>query len=220
MERLKVDAIFSYPVGHYRYDRNDALKETVRRLIKNKRPGYNEDDERLLHFWQNGGEHFLEENRDVPEIAHFKQFLKDAHEDFIRNVNCLITCGDCVITDCWLNLAQNEAQQAVHSHGNALFVGTHYLHIEEGAGGLILLNPSQMPSKPYLHLSPTKPTQFNQNDHFVQPEDGLLVLWPGNLAHVTTPSTGKRLSISMNFMPTTLSSGAYRYKVVLDDTFQ
>lgn len=220
MERLKVEAIFSTPVGHYRYDKNDALKAAVRRLLRKKKPGKNDDDYRLVHFYQQGGEHLLEENKDVPEIQDFKKFLEDCHHDFIRNVTQLITCGEVIITDCWVNCAQDGAQQSVHSHANTLYVGTHYLHVEEGAGDLVLLDPAQMPSKPYIHLSPTTPNVFNQNDHCVEPEEGLLVIWPGNLAHVTTPSTGRRTSISMNFMPASLSAGAYRYKVKLDDTFQ
>ena len=216
MEHLKVESIFPTPIGYYRYEKNAELKATVRRLLKGKTPGRNETDPRLVHFWQNEGEHFLEDNKDVPEVQDFKKFLEDAHQHFITNVTQLVTCGNVVITDTWINIAQDGAAQDVHNHANSLYVGSHYLHVEEGAGDLILLNPAQMPSKPYIQNTPASPNQYNVNDHVVTPEEGVLVLWPGNLAHVTTPSAGRRISISMNFIPATLNAGPYRYKVELD----
>ena len=220
MEHLKVESIFPTPVGYYRYERNAELKDAVRSLLKDKQPGYNENDPRLVHFWQDGGEHFLIENKDVPEVIDFRKFLEEAHQHFITNVTKLKSCGEVIITDAWINIAQNGAAQDVHNHANTLYVGSHYLHVERGAGDLLLLNPAQMPSKPYITCTPTEHSAYNVNDHVVTPEEGVLVLWPGNLAHVTTPSSGRRISISMNFLPATLSAGPYRFKVSLDHTYQ
>ena len=220
MEHLRVESIFPTPIGYYYYEKNAELKAAVRGLLRDMEPGRNENDPRLVHFWQCAGQHFLEHNKDVPEVQDFKKFLEDAHQHFITNVTQLMTCGKVIITDAWINLAQDGAAQDVHNHANCLYVGSHYLHVEEGAGDLILLNPAQMPSKPYIQNTPAVPSPFNVNDHVVTPQEGMLVLWPGNLAHVTTPSSGKRISISMNFMPATLYAGPYRCKVELDDNYK
>ena len=57
-------------------------------------------------------------------------------------------------------------------------------------------------------------TIYNASGWMGAQKEGVLILWPGHVAHHTEKTTdGTRVSVSMNFTPEVFTAGAYRYRI-------
>tara|TARA_B100000029_G_scaffold516546_1_gene630743 strand:- start:6655 stop:7353 length:699 start_codon:yes stop_codon:yes gene_type:complete len=220
IDREQVEPIFSTPIGYYKYpdDKHAELKDAVRAAISRVNTGPSDWSANLYHFYQHNNEHLLYDNDDPP-FQDFHDWLEECYADFVIDLQGWNTTQFAFITDCWVNITKEGGSQVIHTHANAFVSGTYYLHMEEGAGPIIFMNPCAQPSRPYIGFDTTKTTQFNCTQWYGNCEEMRLLLWPGHIAHLTQPTQkgATRTSISMNFMPKNFTAGAYNYKVVKTD---
>ncbi len=220
IDREQVEPIFSTPIAYYKFpdDKHWELKRAVRSAVKKVKEGPSQWSDAMYHFYQHAGEHLLYDN-DEPIFQYFHDWLKECYADYVLELCGWNTTYDSFITDCWVNVTKDGGNQVIHTHANAFVSGTYYLHMEDGAGPIIFMNPGAQPDRPYIGFDTLKTTQFNCTQWYGNCEEMRLILWPGNIAHLTAPTEkgATRTSISMNFMPAKFTAGAYDFSVVRSD---
>lgn len=222
----KVESIFPMPVAYYTYpdDKHEELKIAVRDALKRVRAGTNEDCSELMHFYQHFKEHLLYDN-DHPALQHFHDWLQACYMNMVEQVQGYkMTLGhmsapNCYITDCWVNIATDSAEQPPHFHVNSFISGTYYVTTPPGSGTLQFINQDTTPNHPNIGFDKAFHTGFNDRAHTIGVAEKTLILWPSHLVHCTGKTTGnvRRVSISMNFLPKQFVAGAYNFKIIKHD---
>ena len=102
----------------------------------------------------------------------------------------------------WANINRSGDFNRIHSHGGVHWSGVYY--VDDGGSGSNGPDDGQLELLDPRHLSAVTPTPGFplSNRVMVQPEPGLLVLFPGWLEHWVTPYKGKaeRISIAFNLV--------------------
>jgi|TARA_B100000035_G_scaffold236387_1_gene204640 uncharacterized protein (TIGR02466 family) len=213
--RVEVVDLFPVPLGIYKWDddKHDELKDTVRRLIKGRQIDGSPISPDIFHFWNTTGENFLDEEE--PILDEFKKFLSKSYVDYTQNVYKWDVTKEHFITDCWVNVTTKGGWQYKHSHANCFVSGTYYLNFPQGSTGLSFHSPSIEKTSPYLSAMPKGPSKYNAESLTMMPEESILFLWPSNITHETKilQEDVRRVSISMNFVPSELDTGIYRLRL-------
>lgn len=98
---------------------------------------------------------------------------------------------------CWLNAYTRGQSQERHTHINYVFSGIYYLKAPPGASRLIVHAPT---SDGMLAPRYRKRTNLNTPFMEIEPQEGLMLIFTGNLRHAVKVSgiDEERISISMN----------------------
>ena len=105
--------------------------------------------------------------------------------------------AECNIVAQWANVNCPGSSNIVHHHGDCDFSGVYYVRVPENSGDLLVHNfeaPNNNLSKVFTN------TTHTSTGHRVEPEEGLIVMFPGNLKHsvTTNRSNEDRVSIAFN----------------------
>ena len=91
-----------------------------------------------------------------------------------------------IMINLWAMMYEDTEHTIKHSHFPSDFAAVYYVDVEPG-------------SAPVIFESVEKDGVNDNNQPLtVQPENGMLMVWPGLLHHEVPPTTGKRMCISMN----------------------
>ncbi|MEE8262610.1 MAG: TIGR02466 family protein [Gammaproteobacteria bacterium] len=98
---------------------------------------------------------------------------------------------------CWLNAYRRGHSQERHTHINYVFNGIYYLKAPPGASKLITHSPT---SDALMVPQYRERTELNTPYMEIEPEEGLMLIFKGNLRHSVRASEidEERISISMN----------------------
>jgi uncharacterized protein (TIGR02466 family) len=98
---------------------------------------------------------------------------------------------------CWLNAYRRGQSQERHTHINYVFSGIYYLKAPPGASKLVTHSPT---SDTMLVARYRKRTELNTPFMEIEPQEGLMLIFSGNLRHGVKVSgiDEERVSISMN----------------------
>lgn len=217
--REQICPMFSTPLGIYRWDedKTNELKDLTRTLITERSKEKDIDGcpvcPDLFHFWNTSGRSFLKE--DHPLIKEFEKFLSESYIDFTQNVYEWDMTTEHCITECWVNVTKKGGWQYKHSHSNSFVSGTFYLNFPPGCTGLTFTHFSKEKTAPYISPNPRRPNKYNTETLTMRPDEGILFLWSSNLTHETEILTEdvRRVSISMNFVPTKIDTGIYSLRL-------
>ena len=98
---------------------------------------------------------------------------------------------------CWLNAYRRGHSQERHTHINYVFSGIYYLKAPQGASKLLIHAPTSD-----VMMVPRVREQTDLNTKYVEiePEEGLMLIFTGNLRHGVKVSDidDERISIAMN----------------------
>ena len=98
------------------------------------------------------------------------------------------------LNNIWVNIAKNNDYQEEHHHGTNLFSGVIYINVNSNSGSFQLINPTPLVESMF-------PSNYNYKSIFeIQPQNGLIFLFPSWLSHRALPnkSNQDRISISFN----------------------
>jgi uncharacterized protein (TIGR02466 family) len=104
------------------------------------------------------------------------------------------------ICDCWANINGTGKAHPRHNHPNCILSGVYYVQTPPNGGDIIFHDPR--PQAGIFVPAIKEATPHNIAQRFVEPAEGLMMLFPAWLEHSTEPNTsmGERLSISFNIM--------------------
>jgi len=205
--------IFPEPISVYEYPDHDSVKKQIFNILKTKQQEtINSDSQSLFHYGNDMGESVLHK----PEFYDFRDWIENCCLDYISNVLGNYCLDKMIVTDSWINVANQGAKQFYHYHCNSIVSGTYYVNFEEGKHVPLYFRHTsinQSASTPTMEIEKYRPTPYN-SDALIQPVEGSLFLWRSNLAHgYPIPNqTDNRVSLSMNFIPNYITSGKYGYK--------
>ena len=101
------------------------------------------------------------------------------------------------ITAQWANINDPGTGNIMHTHGDADFSGIIYISVHEDCGDLFIHNLNV----PIRDLTQAFPFSRNtKSGHRITPEDGMIVLFPGNTPHsvLVNRSAENRISVAFN----------------------
>ena len=98
---------------------------------------------------------------------------------------------------CWLNAYRRGHSQERHNHVNYIFSGIYYLKAPPGASKLMVHAPT---ADVMMAPRTRKQTDLNTKYMEIEPEEGLMLIFTGNLRHAVRASNidEERISIAMN----------------------
>jgi hypothetical protein len=205
-------AVFPTTIARYTYDAADTLAEIVDELIQTA-PTY-----RLSGINQTA-RHFYEDDTELldnPKLTKFKDFILDSANRYVKDL--LMIDADLQIAGAWINQSNTGFSEGIHNHSNSYVSGTYYVNFDKSIHGNLAFykNSSNLSLTPYLECLPLQVNDLNAERFSISDlRQGELVVWPSHVEHgYLQPNTGdNRISITVNFIPTIISNGMYKFKV-------
>ena len=123
-------------------------------------------------------------------------FLKQA-EQYARALDYPMDRYGIHMDMCWLNAYTRGQSQERHTHINYVFAGIYYLKAPPSASKLIVHSPT---SDTTLVPPARERTDLNTTFAEIEPREGMMLIFSGNLRHSVKASHSdeERISISMN----------------------
>jgi len=135
-------------------------------------------------------------NEDAPK--NFTQAIKLNINQALKDMNWDLEKQEVKITSMWAIINEKGAFNQRHHHGNSDLSAAYYVTAGKNCGDIVFYDPR--PAPVYRHPVAKSPNILNASVNSVQPEEGLLVLFPSYLEHSVNPnnSNNKRIVISFN----------------------
>ncbi len=135
-------------------------------------------------------------NEDAPK--NFTEAIKLNINQALKDMNWDLEKQEVKITSMWAIINEKGAFNQRHHHGNSDLSAAYYVTAEKNCGDIVFYDPR--PAPVYRHPIAKSPNILNASVNSVQPEEGLLVLFPSYLEHSVNPnnSNNKRIVISFN----------------------
>jgi uncharacterized protein (TIGR02466 family) len=209
--------IFPEAIGKYSFDYESRIKikDLCFDIIKRNSFSKNKDSNNLYHYCNTNKENLL----NLDQFKWFEEKISTFAADYIENILGYELKDGVVITDCWMNLCQNNGDQFLHNHGNSFISGTYYVNFNPDVHGKLKFQNknmmSGMNSAPYLELTIKKNTKYNSGGAIMNYNEGDVLFWQSHLIHgYSGNNSDNRISISFNIMPKHFYNNSYSFKVV------
>jgi uncharacterized protein (TIGR02466 family) len=209
--------IFPEAIGKYSFDYESRIKikDLCFDIIKRNSFSKNKDSNNLYHYCNTNKENLL----NLEQFKWFEEKISTFAADYIENILGYELKDGVVITDCWMNLCQNNGDQFLHNHGNSFISGTYYVNFNPDVHGKLKFQNknmmSGMNSAPYLELTIKKNTKYNSGGAIMNYNEGDVLFWQSHLIHgYSGNNSDNRISISFNIMPKHFYNNSYSFKVV------
>lgn len=210
---MEILEIFPNPIFIETYPEKESLNELLIEEITSGIGEKNDATPKLTHYSNKLNFSILYDKK----FKEFKEWCEERCTEYVKDVIGYNIDGKMFITDSWLNKCDLGGFQYPHLHSNSYISGTYYINFEDGHSPLSFIKDITSPFSNKQTLSLQKSnisTKYNSN-FLLKPNSGELVLWESNLCHGHFDNRKDgRLSLSMNFMPSVMSSGKYGFKII------
>lgn len=205
--------IFPHPILIEEYEDKEKLNNMLLDELSNNIGEKNDASPKLFHYLNNPNSSVLENKK----FEDFKIWCENLCTEFVSNILGYDLEDRMIVTDSWLNKCNSGGFQYPHMHTNSFISGTYYINFEEGHSPLTFNKRDTSPfsNRQVLSLKKSNQTTKYNSNFTLKPNVGELVLWESNLCHGHFNNMkDNRVSLSMNFMPSIISSGKYGFKIV------
>jgi uncharacterized protein (TIGR02466 family) len=210
--------IFPFPISVYDNPDHQNIKQKVFEIIEQTNETVNVQSKDLFHYGNDIGESVL-----YNEIfSKFKKWVEDCCVDYVTNILGFRVPDTMVVTDSWINKTKVGGYQYYHYHCNSFVSGTYYVNFNKSHVPLFFKHPSTLSHnfQPVIELEKLITTKYN-SDAQMEINEGSLFLWQSNLQHgYPVNPYDDRISISMNFIPSYITSGKYGFKTTVENLLQ
>ena len=126
-------------------------------------------------------------------LKDYKQAVNDYYNSFDQiNLNVL-KCANHHMDESWIQFYKNGDYKVLHNHLKYGFDPT-FMNI--WAGGYYIEDGKPDKMQPYAGKFSFR---VRDNNHYVHPEPGLLMMWPGDILHEVHPFYGEQERVVINF---------------------
>ena len=138
-----------------------------------------------------------------PDFLHDKEDLRYLFENICGVANKASKESNFIentiyLTSSWVNYNESrESMNCPHTHGD-IFTGVFYLQVPEGSGKLCLINPAINSLWKGKELIEEK-NQFTAEIIKIEPQEGMIFLWPSYIQHYVEPNMHDDARISISF---------------------
>tara|TARA_R100001463_G_scaffold136374_1_gene201578 strand:+ start:1096 stop:1728 length:633 start_codon:yes stop_codon:yes gene_type:complete len=134
-------------------------------------------------------------SHDNNSVTKIKNFLGESLANLVNTLHqekCIYRIN---FNESWFHIGKTNSTHEVHFHGNCSWCGIYFVQSgDKGSGKTVFCNPAGIN---YLDWGSRYLNQ--QMDIGIEPEDGLLVLFPSHLRHYQALYTGKEDRIVVAF---------------------
>ena len=210
---MKIHNAFVTGIGQFEYTDVSNLKSTVEEIVLNSDINYewtNGLNPKLNH-WYSHDSSVLENMSTFKPIA---DWMKLCVDEYAKEVGYNV---DLFCTEIWINVNKG-GQQYFHTHTNSVFSSTLYVEFDpDDHPGLTFDRPDGS-NKPAIEVKPARPTNFTAESFTPHLKPGSMLVWPSQVSHGYYAENmfqkGKhRVSISANYMTTSIDNGVYSFKI-------
>ncbi len=185
---------FSTPIWTSKIDNYEKINNMMNNYINNLQE---KDPEGVIKSNLKGwhSKNFDMKN-DEPKI--FVDAIKKNINEAINDMGWDLNNQEVTLSNMWAIINKKGAMNQKHHHSNSDLSAAYYVTAKDGCGDIIFYDPR--PGKVYKHPLSNKPNLLNANNNGVNPEPGMLVLFPSYLEHSVNPNTSdhERIVISFN----------------------
>ena len=132
-----------------------------------------------------------------PGFRRLNQHFVDNAERYGRALDLPMDTHGVQMDMCWLNAYRRGHSQERHTHINYVFSGIYYVKAPPGASKLMIHAPTAN-----VMMTPPVREQTDLNTRYmeIEPEEGMMLIFSGNLRHGVRASNidEERISIAMN----------------------
>jgi len=206
---MDVIELFPTSIGKFRYIKNSELKKSVMQVMHTADSADVTVKEFSTHYFENNNK-FLEN----VEFLDFKNFLIGSATQYIKDF--LEIDSEIILPLCWINCADSGHRLEKHNHGNSYISGTYYLNFDTLDHAPLTFYKSVLGNThPYFDVVPKNYNIHNAGRcELSQIQEGDLFLWPSHIEHGYEKNLkDNRISISMNFLPSVVNNGTYKFKI-------
>jgi len=206
---MDVIELFPISIAQFQYTNHSNLKTLVNEIIQDA----DKSDITVKDF----SNHYFENNRNFlenPKLLDFKNFLIKSATQYINDF--LEIDSEIILPLCWINCANAGHRLEKHNHGNSYISGTYYLNFDQLEHAPLTFYKSVLGnSHPYFDSIPTNYNIHNAGRcELSHIQEGDLFLWPSHVEHgYEKNQNDNRISISMNFLPSIINNGTYKFKI-------
>ena len=119
--------------------------------------------------------------------------IKEVSEDMCWNLSGF----QVKVTSCWSIINQKFASNAGHIHANSLISSAYYIDVGKDCGKIIFDDPR--PGSTIKKASYASVGNWNQGNVTVEPQTGLLVMFPSYLVHHVQPNMSEKERVILSF---------------------
>jgi uncharacterized protein (TIGR02466 family) len=208
----------------YKYDedKHEYIKSNVNNIInqiKSTDEIYHENkiDRTLNHYYNNHNLNLFSENEEL--FSEFTTWLKQCALDFMVDILGYEIDSEILITDSWINKAQERSFQIKHNHSNCIVSGTYYVNFEDLVHSPLKFFKNNSDLFPRIDQKKNfnNSNKYNSGEYYLPTKEGYLFLWSSELYHGYEGETNlwaDRTTISMNFMPKIINNGKYSFTII------
>ena len=144
---------------------------------------------------------------DEPVMKTLKEKIMDSFNAMMSNSMQFNDNIGWRMTNSWAVKHETGEWAQQHIHTNSVFSGVYYMDTNNDSGKISFHRPTHDQSILPLHFRPgswKEKTSYNEDFANIQPENGMLVIFPSTLLHAVSKnqSSWDRYSIAFNFFPT------------------
>jgi len=135
--------------------------------------------------------------------AHLINWCKDQAIEFWNGIGW--KCDDLICCQAWVNNMSDGGQINWHYHSNSMISAVYYLDVTEYSGGTVFKS-TKNPLETMIQTEISNTTPYTVGEFLMPAIQDTLLLFPSYINHTSQINTmpTKRLTVSMNFMPTVL----------------
>tara|TARA_B100000575_G_C22984506_1_gene567906 strand:- start:147 stop:743 length:597 start_codon:yes stop_codon:yes gene_type:complete len=189
-----LNLFFSTPVWASKIDGYKETNEKIYDYIKK----LNDEDNLGISRSNKKGWHSKDFNMSEEKPKMFINLISSALNQTLSDMNWDLQTQTVKITSMWAIINNGGASNDRHHHGNSTISAAYYVRAPKNCGDIVFYDPR--PAPVYFHPHSKKANSLNCVVNSIEPEEGLLVLFPGYLDHSVNEnfSNKERMVISFN----------------------
>lgn len=202
--------LWPVPIEVQKFSQSDSVNPVLARAFGAMRA--TQEGERRGAFF--ASQDYLLDRVSLPEFNQLVQFIAGSAQQFAKQVNAQAwpegrLSLDLRFAGCWFQIQNGQAFHDIHTHGNCSWSGVYYVQIDPAAerhrhptlgelnGVTRFYGPySALQGGAYMDMGNA---YLQKNSIDIQPEEGMLVLFPSWLPHKAMAYEGERDRIIVSF---------------------
>ena len=134
-------------------------------------------------------------SREDDIIFKTKSFIGEELAKLVNELHSETCPYNITFADSWYHIGKRNSVHEVHNHSNCSWCGVYYIQSgDKGSGETCFINPATS-----IYLDDGSRYLDRQAETRIQPEDGLLILFPSYLRHYQSLYTGRKDRIVIGF---------------------
>lgn len=204
--------LFPIAVGKFKRNDHEQIKQSFIKIFESypKDLIYSDGDD-LIHFFNDGNF----DPRRYEGLENLMDWILDCVSFYADNF-LGIKNRNFIDLNVWIN-SNKGGVQSPHVHNNSFISATYYIQMNQSHSGLNFYNPRNAASlrRATIDIEPDFQTIYTTPYQPLQVEQGDLLIWPSEIMHgyEQLPVDVPRITMSMNFLPETVSSKLYGFKI-------